>query len=100
MLGTRTLSFWKSDRFARSSLLNGVGLCVPSRTGLMKRGQRRRHTARKESKSRPECLDRESHTTEQKRFHVSCVSFGSEGFGVVRARILRSSSFVYEGKAI
>jgi len=60
----------------------------------MKRGQRRRHTDRKDEISRPECLDSESQTAEQYLDHVSLVSLGSSGVGVVSARIWRSSGLV------
>lgn len=65
MLWISAVSFWNSERFATSSLENGVAFNWPSTIGLMKRGHRRRHTARKERISRPECLESESQTAEQ-----------------------------------
>jgi len=58
--GIRTESFWKRERFATRSRLNGVEDSWLERMGWMKRGQRRRLMERKERMSRPECLDRES----------------------------------------
>lgn len=87
ILWTRAESLWKSDRFASRSLENGEGFKEPSRIGFTKRGQRRRQTERKDTMSRPECLDRESQTAEQYLDHTPFVSFGSSGEGAVRARI-------------
>lgn len=88
--GTSTESFWKSERLATKRREKGEGLREPSNMGFMKRGQRRRHTDRKERISRPECLERESQIAEQYLVQTSFVSFfpcGSSGEGSVRARI-------------
>jgi len=60
MLETRTLSSWNRERFARRRREKGVGDSSPERMGRMKRGQSWEATCRKESRSRPECLERES----------------------------------------
>ncbi len=60
-------------------------------------GQRREQTDRKVRISRPECLARESQTAEQKRVHVSFVSFvprGNCGDGSVMEMICISSALV------
>lgn len=74
---------------------------MPSTTGAMNVGHRRRHTERIERMSLPECFASESQTTAAKRVQTSFVSFASRGGfgdGVVRERICRSSCLVYGGK--
>lgn len=58
--GIKRLSFWKRDRFATRRRLKGVLESEPSRIGWMKRGQSREQILRKERRSLPECLDKES----------------------------------------
>lgn len=94
ILWTKAVSDWKSDLFASRSLENGEGFKEPSKIGFMNRGQRRRHTERKDRISRPECLDNESQTAEQYLDQTSFVSLGSSGLGVVREMIWRSSGLV------
>lgn len=77
--GLRTLSFWRSDRFAFTSLLKGTAESVPSNTGRMNLGHRRTQTLRNETISRPEYFDSVSHTMEQNLDHISCVSLSPEG---------------------
>jgi hypothetical protein len=97
MLGTSTPSFWNRDRFASRRRLNWDAECVPSSTGAMNLGHRRRQTERMERISRPECFARESQTAEPKRIQTSLVSFapsGSLGEGSVRESIWRISALV------
>jgi hypothetical protein len=97
ILGTRMLSFWKRGRLATRRRLNGVAYREPSRMGRMNFGQRREQMDLKVRMSRPECLARESQTAEQKRDHVSFVSFvppGNCGEGSVREMICMSSALV------
>lgn len=76
---------------------------MPSRTGAMNLGHRRRQTERIERISLPECFASESQTTAVKRLQTSFVALASPGIfgdGVVRERICRSSCLVYGGKWI
>lgn len=77
MLGIRTRSSWKRDLRETRRRLKSLVVNRPSFRGAMKEGQRRLQPLRKETMSRPACLDRVSHTAEQKRVQISFISFCS-----------------------
>lgn len=77
MLGTRTLSSWKSERLDTRRRVKSFGAKRPSRSGAVNAGHRRWQVERKERMSWPECLERVSHTTPQYRLQKSLVSLAS-----------------------
>lgn len=77
ILGIKTRSSWKRDLRDTRSRLKSLAVKRPSFRGAIKEGQRRVQVLRKETTSRPDCLDKVSQTAEQNRAHISFISFCS-----------------------